>query len=195
MQHRSYVPAFTETHACMHVSMYNSIHTFEYACVRSAIHVTITDILLYVDMWQCASIGIHTHMKKHTYVPSKCMVLHPFRSPIQGQRCPHMLLYRTTYVERDILLHTRAFTDSWWMHQIMWGCTHMSHVQSTHMIQYRRSSTEDDTDCREANVGKRANAWRQVWHLSGRTPKLRGSAEHGRSPLNLRMSRILEFHI
>ena len=49
MQYGSYVPALTETHTCMHVSMYNSMHTFEYACVRSALHVTITDTFLYVD--------------------------------------------------------------------------------------------------------------------------------------------------
>ena len=110
MQHRSYVPASTKTHACMQVSVYNSIHTFEYACVRIEIHATMTDIFWYVDTWQRASVSIHTHIETHTHVHSKRMVIHMFRLPIHGQMCSHMLLYRHVciYLEREKSSYTRA---------------------------------------------------------------------------------------
>ena len=94
---------WNKKHSCMHVWRYTSIHTFDFACMRS--------MLYDVDMWQCASLCItYTHRKTRTHVQSKCMLMHTLRLPVHGQMRAQILLYTYIYVLQS--WYTNWFTNS-----------------------------------------------------------------------------------
>ena len=124
--------------SCMHVGRYTSIHTFDFACMRS--------MLYDVDMWQCASLCItYTHRKTWTHVQSNCMLMHTLRLPVHGQMRAQILLY--TYICIAIVVHEL-------IHKLMHKCIreHQFTRWTRTMIHDRRSSITTDIAFREANL-------------------------------------------